>query len=90
MQAPIPVASSSNSVSEDGQNSVSKDEIDEAYQAWVSGRRDYPTREQLSHPLLPQEGKRNILLTSALPYVNNIPHLGNIIGCVLSADAFAR
>lgn len=31
-----------------------------------------------------------ILITSALPYVNNIPHLGNIIGCVLSADVFAR
>lgn len=30
------------------------------------------------------------LITSALPYVNNIPHLGNIIGCVLSADAYAR
>ena len=30
------------------------------------------------------------LITSALPYVNNEPHLGNIIGCVLSADAFAR
>lgn len=29
-------------------------------------------------------------MTSALPYVNNIPHLGNIIGCVLSADVFAR
>uniref|UniRef100_A0A667X9B0 Methionine--tRNA ligase, cytoplasmic n=1 Tax=Myripristis murdjan TaxID=586833 RepID=A0A667X9B0_9TELE len=39
---------------------------------------------------LPQEGKRNILLTSALPYVNNVPHLGNIIGCVLSADVFSR
>ncbi len=30
------------------------------------------------------------LITSALPYVNNEPHLGNIIGCVLSADTFAR
>uniref|UniRef100_A0A8C7HPR8 Methionine--tRNA ligase, cytoplasmic n=1 Tax=Oncorhynchus kisutch TaxID=8019 RepID=A0A8C7HPR8_ONCKI len=39
---------------------------------------------------LPQEGKRNVLVTSALPYVNNVPHLGNIIGCVLSADVFAR
>ncbi len=40
--------------------------------------------------------KRNMLLvmkkrliTSALPYVNNIPHLGNLIQ-VLSADVFAR
>uniref|UniRef100_A0A7I4YPJ1 Methionine--tRNA ligase, cytoplasmic n=1 Tax=Haemonchus contortus TaxID=6289 RepID=A0A7I4YPJ1_HAECO len=39
---------------------------------------------------VPQKGKRNILITSALPYVNNVPHLGNIIGCVLSADVFSR
>ncbi|AYV78922.1 MAG: methionyl-tRNA synthetase, partial [Edafosvirus sp.] len=31
-----------------------------------------------------------IIITSALPYCNNIPHLGNIIGSVLSADIFAR
>jgi methionyl-tRNA synthetase len=31
-----------------------------------------------------------VLITSALPYVNNVPHLGNIVGCVLSADCFAR
>ncbi|MGM5480210.1 MAG: methionine--tRNA ligase [Nanobdellota archaeon] len=34
--------------------------------------------------------REKILVTSALPYVNNIPHLGTIIGCVLSADVFAR
>ncbi|KAL1548421.1 methionine--tRNA ligase [Salvia divinorum] len=39
---------------------------------------------------LPIPGKRNVLITSALPYVNNVPHLGNIIGCVLSADVYAR
>lgn len=39
---------------------------------------------------LPIPGKKNVLITSALPYVNNVPHLGNIIGCVLSADIFAR
>ncbi|XP_074366827.1 putative methionine--tRNA ligase isoform X2 [Apium graveolens] len=39
---------------------------------------------------VPVPGKRNMLITSALPYVNNVPHLGNIIGCVLSADVFAR
>ncbi|KAI8810678.1 tRNA synthetases class I (M)-domain-containing protein, partial [Cladochytrium replicatum] len=38
----------------------------------------------------PKPNERNILITSALPYVNNVPHLGNIIGCVLSADVFAR
>ncbi len=42
------------------------------------------------HPVLPEEGRRNVLITSALPYVNNVPHLGNIVGCVLSADVFAR
>lgn len=31
-----------------------------------------------------------ILVTSALPYVNNIPHVGNLIGAVLSADVYAR
>lgn len=34
-------------------------------------------------PTLPSPGKENILITSALPYVNNVPHLGNIIGSVL-------
>ncbi|TPX62930.1 methionine---tRNA ligase [Powellomyces hirtus] len=41
-------------------------------------------------PVLPKPNERNILITSALPYVNNVPHLGNIIGCVLSADVYAR
>lgn len=40
--------------------------------------------------LAPKENERNILITSALPYVNNVPHLGNIVGSVLSADIFAR
>lgn len=40
--------------------------------------------------ILPKQGERNILITSALPYVNNVPHLGNIIGSVLSADVFSR
>ena len=40
--------------------------------------------------ILPEPGKRNVLITSALPYVNNVPHLGNLIGSVLSADVFAR
>ncbi|RSH87964.1 uncharacterized protein EHS24_000487 [Apiotrichum porosum] len=41
-------------------------------------------------PILPVEGENNVLITSALPYVNNVPHLGNIIGSTLSADVFAR
>jgi len=31
-----------------------------------------------------------ILVTSAWPYVNVIPHLGNLVGSILSADVFAR
>ncbi|KAK3358896.1 tRNA synthetases class I (M)-domain-containing protein [Lasiosphaeria hispida] len=42
------------------------------------------------HPILPVPGKKNILITSALPYVNNVPHLGNIIGSTLSADVYSR
>jgi methionyl-tRNA synthetase len=38
----------------------------------------------------PKPGSRNILITSALPYVNDVPHLGNIIGSCLSADVFSR
>eukprot|EP00180_Rhodochaete_pulchella_P000116 Plantae.Rhodophyta-Rhodochaete_pulchella.ctg1074.p1 GENE.Plantae.Rhodophyta-Rhodochaete_pulchella.ctg1074~~Plantae.Rhodophyta-Rhodochaete_pulchella.ctg1074.p1 ORF type:complete len:754 (-),score=133.53 Plantae.Rhodophyta-Rhodochaete_pulchella.ctg1074:82-2343(-) len=39
---------------------------------------------------VPRVGERNVLVTSALPYVNNVPHLGNCIGAVLSADVYAR
>ncbi|CAG8465191.1 8314_t:CDS:2, partial [Cetraspora pellucida] len=28
---------------------------------------------------LPIPGERNVLITGALPYVNNVPHLGNVI-----------
>lgn len=31
-----------------------------------------------------------VLVTSALPYCNNIPHLGNIVGSTLSGDVFHR
>lgn len=30
------------------------------------------------------------LVTSALPYINNLPHLGHLAGCHLPADIFAR
>jgi methionyl-tRNA synthetase len=30
------------------------------------------------------------LVTSALPYVNNVPHLGHLIGCILPADVYTR
>ena len=47
-------------------------------------------RPNKGQPIYEDDSKENILITSALPYVNNVPHLGNIIGCVLSADVFAR
>ncbi|MEM3948491.1 MAG: class I tRNA ligase family protein, partial [Zestosphaera sp.] len=30
------------------------------------------------------------VVTSAWPYINSVPHLGNMIGSVLSADVYAR
>jgi methionyl-tRNA synthetase len=52
---------------------------------------NHPNNNNTDKPvLLPKEGQRNILITSALPYVNNVPHLGNIVGSVLSADVFSR
>ncbi|PFH53037.1 hypothetical protein AMATHDRAFT_55990 [Amanita thiersii Skay4041] len=43
-----------------------------------------------SSPEVPKEGEKNVLITSALPYCNNVPHLGNIIGSTLSADVYSR
>ncbi len=34
--------------------------------------------------------KEKRLITSALPYVNNFPHIGNIVGSHLPADIYAR
>ena len=34
--------------------------------------------------------KKKIMVTSALPYVNGLPHLGHISGCLLPADIFNR
>ena len=33
---------------------------------------------------------RRVLVTAALPYINNVPHLGHIVGSHLPADIFAR
>lgn len=63
-------------------------ELEAAKLSWESGSKTKP--KTWSKPVLPISGERNVLITSALPYVNNVPHLGNIIGCVLSADVFAR
>ncbi|XP_076870219.1 methionine--tRNA ligase, cytoplasmic isoform X2 [Brachyhypopomus gauderio] len=75
---------------EDQDPVMTEEEIEAAAEAWSKGLPACPDTTQRQHPILPQEGKRNVLVTSALPYVNNVPHLGNIIGCVLSADVFAR
>lgn len=34
--------------------------------------------------------QERILITSALPYVNGIPHLGHLAGCLLPSDIYAR
>ena len=34
--------------------------------------------------------KENILITAALPYINNFPHIGNVIGSHFPADVYAR
>ena len=34
--------------------------------------------------------KETILITAALPYINNVPHLGHIVGSHLPADIFYR
>lgn len=36
------------------------------------------------------ETKSKRLITAALPYINNVPHLGHIVGSHLPADIFAR
>jgi len=33
--------------------------------------------------------KTKIIVTSALPYVNNVPHIGNMV-CIISADVYTR
>nr|XP_033791943.1 methionine--tRNA ligase, cytoplasmic isoform X2 [Geotrypetes seraphini] len=78
---------------EDGESAeqiFSEEEIAAAVEIWMRGTAACPKLHQRQHPILPLDNEKNILITSALPYVNNVPHLGNIIGSVLSADVFAR
>ncbi|XP_040437188.1 methionine--tRNA ligase, cytoplasmic isoform X2 [Falco naumanni] len=75
---------------EGAERALTEEEITAAADAWARGTAALPQPWQPQQPVLPVEGRRNVLITSALPYVNNVPHLGNIIGCVLSADTFAR
>ncbi|KAJ3602201.1 hypothetical protein NHX12_029960 [Muraenolepis orangiensis] len=65
------------SESEEGDRVVSEEEMESAALTWSRGLTACPEATERQHPI-------------ALPYVNNVPHLGNIIGCVLSADVFAR
>ncbi|XP_073939852.1 methionine--tRNA ligase, cytoplasmic isoform X2 [Castor canadensis] len=80
----------SNEPEEEELATLSEEEIAMAVTAWEKGLESLPSLRPQQKPVLPVAGERNVLITSALPYVNNVPHLGNIIGCVLSADVFAR
>lgn len=80
----------SNEPEEEELATLSEEDIIAAVAAWEKGLENLPPLQPQQHPVLPVPGERNVLITSALPYVNNVPHLGNIIGCVLSADVFAR
>lgn len=57
---------------------------------FLNGLSRLPDARQRAHPIRPVANDRNILITAALPYVNNVPHLGTMIGCVLSADVYSR
>ncbi|KPI96460.1 Methionyl-tRNA synthetase, cytoplasmic [Papilio xuthus] len=69
---------------------VSPEEVEAAKEGWFNGVKNMQAPIQHEKVVLPLKDRKNVLITSALPYVNNVPHLGNIIGCVLSADIFAR
>lgn len=73
---------------EENAKEVTAEEKKLSEEVWKSGK--CCKRACKPSPVLPVSGERNVLITAALPYVNNIPHLGNIIGCVLSADVYAR
>lgn len=61
----------------------------EAKVASVAEAKAAPPPASASVPV-PLSGLRNVLVTSALPYVNSVPHLGNLVGSTLSADVYAR
>ncbi|XP_073986034.1 methionyl-tRNA synthetase 1 isoform X2 [Rhodnius prolixus] len=69
---------------------LTEEQIANAVSNWNKPLESRQKLKKPSKPIIPVPNERNILITSALPYVNNVPHLGNIIGCVLSADVFAR
>lgn len=59
--------------------------LEEAISAWSLGSPAGDVNSSTAN-----YNNKRVLITSALPYVNNVPHLGNIIGSLLSADVFAR
>lgn len=75
---------------------VTVDDVEYAFKEWSLS--DTPLVSNISNcnnvdendSKVPVNGVRNVMITSALLYVNNVPHLGNIIGSILSADVFAR
>ncbi|XP_054162741.1 methionine--tRNA ligase, cytoplasmic-like [Oppia nitens] len=68
---------------------IAFEELETAFSVWsISGDIMREEVSAIDKNVVP--GGHNILVTSALPYVNNVPHLGNIIGSILSADVFAR
>ncbi|CAG9858998.1 unnamed protein product [Phyllotreta striolata] len=69
---------------------VTAEELASVKESWKKDITKQVKLKQTNGPVLPIPGEKNVLITSALPYVNNVPHLGNLIGCVLSADVFAR
>lgn len=50
----------------------------------IKGKENNMNEKDLSN-----DSFKRTIVTSALPYVNNIPHIGNMV-CVVSADCFAR
>ncbi|XP_021234760.1 methionine--tRNA ligase, cytoplasmic-like [Numida meleagris] len=68
---------------------LSEEDVAAAVDAWACGAAALLKPWRPLEPVLPVKGTRNVLITGTLPYVSNVAHLGNIIGCVLSADTFA-
>lgn len=83
-------SSTDSSTLEENTVKLTEEEIRNAMKNWNKGIESIPKPRQYEYPVLPKKGERNILITSALPYVNNVPHLGNIIGSTLSADVYTR
>lgn len=95
-EAATPASVSTSSAGSVGAASKSAGQAEKVDVSQLIPKADGPTvdgrvaLEKLEHPILPKKDARNVLITSALPYVNNVPHLGNIVGSTLSSDFYAR